>query len=77
LHTIETTIDTQNQEDTHDWKLNSSSKILKKTGPWGEDWDDKLQRIKDNSPFKTFESYRCRPIIVKGGDDLRQELLAM
>jgi phosphatidylinositol 4-kinase len=62
-----------------DWKMeqNTISKICKGTGPWGEDWDAKLQRIKDNSPFKDFESYRCRPIIVKGGDDLRQELLAM
>lgn len=40
-------------------------------GPWGEDWDHKIQRIRDGSPFKDFESYKVRAIIVKGGDDLR------
>lgn len=45
--------------------------------PWGEDWEDTMNRLKDVSPYRNFDSYRLRPIIVKGGDDLRQELFAM
>ncbi|CAD8088308.1 unnamed protein product [Paramecium sonneborni] len=45
--------------------------------PWGEDWQDKFQRIKKQSKYKNFESLRIRIIMVKGGDDLRQELLIM
>ncbi|CAD8161225.1 unnamed protein product [Paramecium octaurelia] len=45
--------------------------------PWGEDWKDKINRIKQESKFKDFESLKIRVIMVKGGDDLRQELLIM
>ncbi|CAD8065441.1 unnamed protein product [Paramecium primaurelia] len=45
--------------------------------PWGEDWQDKIERIKQESKFKDFESLKIRVIMVKGGDDLRQELLIM
>lgn len=51
--------------------------FTKLSSPWGEDWEDTVNRIKDVSPYKDFTSYRLRPIIVKGGDDLRQELFAM
>ncbi|CAD8071395.1 unnamed protein product [Paramecium sonneborni] len=51
--------------------------LVKMQGPWGEDWDHKLELIKEQSPFKEFESYQIRAIMVKGGDDLRQELMAM
>ncbi|CAD8157673.1 unnamed protein product [Paramecium pentaurelia] len=51
--------------------------LVKMQGPWGEDWDHKLELIKEQSPFKDFESYQIRAIMVKGGDDLRQELMAM
>jgi phosphatidylinositol 4-kinase len=46
-------------------------------GPWDDLWEDKAQLIRRASPFELFDSYRLRPIIVKGGDDLRQEILAM
>ena len=52
-------------------------KEVKKFGPWGDVWEDKEQAIRQSSPYGHFNSYRLRPIIVKGGDDLRQEVLAM
>ena len=45
--------------------------------PWGEKWLDTKNRLKQTSPFGNFKSWEARPIIVKGHDDLRQELLAM
>ncbi|CAD8075160.1 unnamed protein product [Paramecium sonneborni] len=53
------------------------NKTNSKLNPWGEDWQDKFQRIKQQSIFKNFDSLRIRVIMVKGGDDLRQELLIM
>ena len=65
------------QEDTTE-ALQDQKKIFTKVcSPWGEDWEDTYTRIRDTSPYKDFQSYRLRPIIVKGGDDLRQELFAM
>lgn len=46
-------------------------------GPWGEPWDRKTAEIMKNSPFGHFPSWQIRNIIIKGGDDLRQELIAM
>ncbi|EGR27387.1 phosphatidylinositol 4-kinase, putative [Ichthyophthirius multifiliis] len=45
--------------------------------PWGELWEDQQQIIRESSPFSFMKSYKIRPIIVKGGDDLRQEYIAM
>lgn len=45
--------------------------------PWGEIWDDRAKNIKNSSPYGHFPSYQLRTLIVKGGDDLRQELIAM
>lgn len=59
------------------YNLEDKKIYVKTHGPWGEDWDDLQKRIKASSPFKNFETYRLRSIIVKGGDDLRQELFAM
>ncbi|EGR28337.1 phosphatidylinositol 4-kinase, putative [Ichthyophthirius multifiliis] len=49
----------------------------RKFGPWEDIWDDKYKELKQKSPFKFMKSYKLRPLIVKGGDDLRQELIAM
>ncbi|EGR34193.1 phosphatidylinositol 4-kinase, putative [Ichthyophthirius multifiliis] len=49
----------------------------RKFGPWEDIWEDKMEVIRQNSPFSHFESYQIRSVIFKGGDDLRQELLAM
>jgi len=41
-----------------------------------EPWDDKQQRIRERSPYGHYKSWRLLPVIVKSGDDLRQELIA-
>lgn len=45
--------------------------------PWGESWKDCKQRIKSSSPFSSYSTWDAKAFIVKGHDDLRQELLAM
>lgn len=51
--------------------------MSKHRGFWDELWEDKAKIIKEKSPYGHFPSYKLRCLIVKGGDDLRQELLAM
>lgn len=46
-------------------------------GPWELLWEFKQELIKRDSPYSDFPSYRIRQIVVKGGDDLRQEMVAM
>lgn len=46
-------------------------------GPWELLWEFKRELIKKSSPYSDFASYRLRQVIVKGGDDLRQEMIAM
>lgn len=58
-------------------KLSESKIEVQKFGPWGEIWQEKEQQIRQNSPYGHFLSYKLRPIMVKGGDDLRQEIIAM
>ncbi|EGD81084.1 Pik4cb protein [Salpingoeca rosetta] len=41
-----------------------------------ENWADKVQRIRRLSPFGHHPKWRLIPVIIKSGDDLRQELLA-
>lgn len=41
-----------------------------------EPWEDKEARIKEASPYGHVSNWRLLPMIVKCGDDLRQELLA-
>mgnify|MGYP003879860009 CR=1 FL=1 len=48
-----------------------------KLGVWGELWESKREAIKEKSPFGHFPSYKLKQFMVKGGDDLRQELLVM
>jgi glutathione peroxidase-family protein len=45
--------------------------------PWGEKWKETKLRIKASSPFGNYQSWDAKAYIVKGHDDLRQELLAM
>ena len=51
--------------------------IGKGNAPWGGDWDKKVVEFQKNSVYGHFPSYQVRNIIIKGGDDLRQELIAM
>uniref|UniRef100_A0A1I7W1V3 Phosphatidylinositol 4-kinase beta n=1 Tax=Loa loa TaxID=7209 RepID=A0A1I7W1V3_LOALO len=41
-----------------------------------EPWEEKVARIKHSSPYGRHPLWRLLPVIVKTGDDLRQELLA-
>jgi phosphatidylinositol 4-kinase len=50
---------------------------VKGFGPWDLLWEFKYDMIKRESPYNEFPSYMLRQIIVKGGDDLRQEIVAM
>jgi len=43
----------------------SDNKIFKKL------WEHKIAKISQKSRFKNFKSYKLRPVIFKGGDDLR------
>lgn len=49
----------------------------KNDGPWGVPWEQKVSDFKEKSDFGHFPSYQIKNIIIKGGDDLRQELIAM
>lgn len=55
------------------------SKLIVKQGfgPWSVLWHSKEQIIRQNSPYSHFDSLKIRPLIAKGGDDLRQEQLAL
>uniref|UniRef100_UPI00358E7B7D phosphatidylinositol 4-kinase beta isoform X2 n=1 Tax=Myxine glutinosa TaxID=7769 RepID=UPI00358E7B7D len=41
-----------------------------------EPWKERVQRIRESSPYGHFPNWRLLSVIVKCGDDLRQELLA-
>jgi hypothetical protein len=42
---------------------------------WQEPWEDKEQRIQESSPYGHYPSWKLFSVIIKCGDDLRQELL--
>ena len=41
-----------------------------------EPWDEKEKRIRQSSPYGHLPNWRLLSVIVKCGDDLRQELLS-
>lgn len=43
---------------------------------WGESWSVRKERIREASPFGRHPTWELNGVVVKGGDDLRQELLA-
>ncbi|VTZ67341.1 phosphatidylinositol 4-kinase, putative [Plasmodium chabaudi chabaudi] len=47
-----------------------------KTLLWGESFEDKKKKIRKISPYGKLKSWDLKSVIVKWGDDLRQELLA-
>lgn len=57
--------------------LNKGKNKPRGFGPWDILWEYKAETIKRESPYAEFPSYRLRQVIVKGGDDLRQEIIAM
>lgn len=44
---------------------------------FGKPWEQKLTLYRRNSYFRKFDSLRHRNVVVKGGDDLRQEIICM
>ena len=40
-----------------------------------EPWEDKEQRIQESSPYGHYPNWKLFSVIIKCGDDLRQELL--
>jgi hypothetical protein len=45
--------------------------------PFGEFWAEKEERLKRDSPFSHLSNWRLLSVIVKAGDDCRQEAFAM
>lgn len=41
-----------------------------------EPWEEKVRRIRESSPYGHFPNWRLVAVIIKCGDDLRQELMA-
>lgn len=41
-----------------------------------EPWDDKEKQIRMSSPYGHLPNWKLLSVIVKSGDDLRQELMA-
>jgi hypothetical protein len=41
-----------------------------------EPWNKKLARIRESSPYGHYSTWQLIPVIIKSGDDLRQELIA-
>lgn len=44
---------------------------------WGQAWELKKVKYAMKSNFSRFKSLRFRNVVVKGGDDLRQEIICM
>lgn len=44
---------------------------------WGQAWELKKVKYAAKSNFSRFKSLRFRNVVVKGGDDLRQEIICM
>ncbi|KAF1744845.1 hypothetical protein MXB_4124 [Myxobolus squamalis] len=55
--------------------IRSSSTCVNSQDP-SEPWKEKVERIKNSSPFGGFPGWNLYSIIVKYGDDLRQDYLA-
>ena len=63
-------------------KLEKKSKkthaeVIDKLRTFAETWKNKSRRIKKTSVYGEFNSYYLKQMIIKGGDDLRQEMIAM
>ncbi|CAD8090370.1 unnamed protein product [Paramecium sonneborni] len=59
-------------------KLYILKKFKKKTFQlWDQSWEEKIKIYKKESRYQNFPSFKIRPIIIKGGDDLRQEMFAI
>jgi len=55
----------------------TSSPHKRSAGGLGEAWKDKRERIRQSSPYGHLPGWGLKPIIIKAGDNCRQELLAL
>lgn len=46
-------------------------------GGLGENWVDKVERVRASSPYGDLPGWSLKPVIIKAGDNCRQELLAI
>jgi hypothetical protein len=46
-------------------------------GGLGEKWEDKVERVRAASPYGNLPGWALKPVIIKAGDNCRQELLAL
>ena len=61
-----------------------ADKAHKVPSPWkrsagglGEKWEDKMERVRKSSPYGEMPGWTLKPVIIKAGDNCRQELLAL
>ena len=57
--------------------LESGSVTAKLDKVFGISWAQSVKEIKESSPFGNSRGWGVLPVIIKGGDDMRQEVLAM
>ena len=58
-------------------ELSLSNRLEGMEEPFGVSWAQQKETIRAQSRFKNFESYDLKCLLFKGGDDLRQELMAI
>lgn len=56
--------------------LRQRQALEKRFSIWGETWNRQTARIRSQSSFGHLRSWKLHGVIVKGGDDVRQEMLA-
>lgn len=55
----------------------SPSAAPRAAGPFGEKWSDKVERIRKSSAYGALPGWALKAVIVKSGDDCRQEHMAV
>ena len=55
----------------------TSSPHKRSAGGLGELWTEKRERIRRSSPYGNLQGWDLKPLIIKAGDNCRQELLAL
>lgn len=66
-----------NEKDIKEDKDESEETSSEPFSVWGVRWTYKYKKIQSESQYGHFSSYKLRPYIIKGGDDLRQEVICM
>lgn len=77
INSIYEHIEQEEEEKQYEPEWIEVENAVKKVGPWEVLWIDKVKKFKNHSPYSHFPSYKLRNCIVKGGDDLRQEIVCM